>query len=103
MIPEIPTTAEIEERLSTLPDLVADAFIKWQNHKEEREMTEAKFCIELKASDPDKTATDLKLAAKANDELYKMRLQEILLEGEYMRLYERHLSNKKRADMRSAI
>lgn len=95
--------AAIIESLDSLPDLLSDAYIHWQNYKEAREMAEAKFCLELKAKEQEKTATEIKWAVSAETELYKMRLHEILLEGEYMRLQEKHLANKKKADMVSAF
>lgn len=94
---------DLEEKLIELPDKIADAYIKWQSFKEERERQEAVFCLKMKANNQGLTATELKWEARQDTTLYKLKLEEILLEGEHMRLLETHLSNKKRADMRSAF
>lgn len=97
------TNIGLEEQLEKLPDLIADAYIKWQSFKEERERQEAVFCLKMKATNQQLTATELKWEARSDGVLYKMRLEEILLEGEHLRLLETHLANKKRADMRTAF
>ena len=93
----------IEETLIDLPDQVANALSAWRIATLQREKVEAMLHLRLKASEEKMTAGDLKAAINNNQERYDMMLKEILAETEYNRLYEKLLSAKKRASLRTAF
>jgi hypothetical protein len=93
---------EIEKALETLPDKVADMLIKWRTATLDRERIEALLYLKFKVCDGTRTATEIKAMVNSNGERYKANLDEAVAEAEYTRLYERLLSLKKNASLRTA-
>jgi len=93
----------LEEFLQELPDKVADALSAWRIATLQREKVEAMLHLRLKAEGEKMSVGDLKAAINNNQERYDMMLKEILAESEYNRLYEKLLSAKKRASLRTAF
>jgi len=94
---------QIEDQLDTLPDQVADALSAWRIATLQREKIEAMLHLRLKAGEEKLSVGDMKAAINNNQERYDMMLKEILAETEYQRLYEKLLSAKKRASLRTAF
>jgi hypothetical protein len=94
---------DIEKDLNELPDLVSAALEGWRIAREEKRRFEALLRIKLKAEDPNRTSGDLKALVDGDDEGFKLRLVEIKAEAEYTRLYEKLMSAKKSASLRTAF
>ena len=94
---------QIEDHLDKLPDAVADALSAWRIATLQREKIEAMLHLRLKAGEEKLSVGDMKAAINNNQERYDMMLKEILAESEYNRLYEKLLSAKKRASLRTAF
>lgn len=92
----------IEESLEQLPDIVADKLVEWRKASLWRESKEAVLYLKYKGAEG-KTATEIKALINANDERYAVILEEIKAEGEYNRYYERLMSAKKLASLRTAF
>lgn len=93
----------IEETLIDLPDQVADALSAWRIATLNREKKEALLYVEIKGQDEKRTAAEIKAIVHGNAERYNLVLLEITSEAQYIRLYERLLSAKKRASLRTAF
>lgn len=94
---------DLEAQLESLPDEVASALEDWRRMSLEREKIEAMLYLRFKAEDRDRTTDEVKSLVKSSPERFGVCLQEIKAEAHYERLYERLMSAKKRADMRTAF
>ena len=97
-----PGNMEIEDALEKLPDKVADQLLLWRTATLNREKTEALLFLKFKASGNDRTATEIKAMVHSDESRYAAVLEELKAESNYERLYERLMSFKKRADLRTA-
>ena len=93
---------DLDKSLEDLPDKVADALEAWRRATLEREKTEALLHLRFKADEVKHTQDDLKAFIRASEERFEACLTELKAEAAYERLYERLLSFKKRADLRTA-
>lgn len=94
--------AQLESDLETLPDIVADTLIHWRKQSLIREKFEALAYLKFKGEDKDRTATEIKALVNSDEDRYQAMLNEIVAEGEYTRVYEKLLSAKKLAGLRTA-
>lgn len=98
---------DLERDLERGPDAVAKALIVWRKATHEKKKQEALLYARLKGEaaleGKELSTTDLKHLINSNGDLYQFILAEIEAEAEYERVYEKHLSNKKRADIRKAF
>ena len=99
------TDSEIIEVIGKYPDLVADAEKAWKIAKLERERSEALSYFRLKAQTADEKVTEkwLENKVRTDEEVHKAKLDEIVKESEYNRLYEKLMSAKKMASLRAAF
>ena len=95
--------AGIEQNLDELPDAVANALERWRMASLQREKLEALLYLRFKADAGKRTSDELKAMVKADGGHYSASLAEIKAEIEYNRLYERLLSTKKLASLRTAF
>lgn len=93
--------AQIEADLETLPYEVAAALMAWRIATLDRERIESLLHARLRVDD-DLTMADIKSAINGDPERYEAVLNEIKAEAAYNRLYERLLSAKKLASLRTA-
>jgi hypothetical protein len=97
---------EIEEAILTLPDLCAKALFQWRRATAIAKKMEGVCHIETKKSLLAKgarfTTDDLRAMVKADEGCYKSALEEAGAEAVHARLYERLMSIKKLADVRTA-
>jgi len=98
-----PQGENIEAVLESMPDVVASALQDWRIATLDREKVEALLYAATKAQDSDKSAAEIKAIINANPDRYQAVLNEIKAESQYVRLYERLLSAKKRASLRTAF
>jgi hypothetical protein len=97
---------EMTEVMDTYPDLVADALAAWKKAGIEKDRIFARAYLELKARSVGLgkvTVSELESNVRALDEHYKAALDEVIAESEYVRVYEKLMSAKKQASMRSGI
>lgn len=94
---------DLDQYLEELPDKVADALENWRRATLEREKIEALLHLKFKADAIKHTQDDLKALIRASGERFEACLTELKAEAAYERLYERLLSFKKRADLRTAF
>lgn len=99
------TNKDINDILTDFPDLIAKAESDWKTAKVERERIEALAYFRLKAECAGAKVTEAWLTNKVrvDDEVHKAKLDEIVRESEYNRLYERLMSCKRLAQLRSAF
>jgi uncharacterized protein (DUF849 family) len=97
--------ADEERVLNDYPDKVADALKEWKTAILDREQKEALTYFRLKANAGIEKVTERWLENKVREdkECYKARLDEIVKESEYTRLYEKLLSVKIVARVRTAF
>lgn len=98
-----PGNLDLEAALETLPDEVAKAQEQWHIFSLDREKMEALLYARFKGEDKDRSATEIKALVHADGDRYNAVLAEIKAEANYIRVYERLLSIKKRASLRSAF
>lgn len=96
---------EIEKVLATFPDLVADAEKDWKVARLERERLEAMAYFRLKAEAASEKVTETWLQNKVRIDpvVHQAKLDEIVAEANYNRLYEKLMSAKKMASLRAAF
>ena len=94
---------DTEEALESLPDLVADALEDWRRATLMREKEEALLYLRFKGEDNERSATEIKALVHSSDSRYLACLDELKAESKYERLYERLMSKKKIADLRTAF
>lgn len=92
---------DLEEMMNSLPDKVAEALIVWRTATLDREKMEALVYASTKATNDKLTATEIKSFINSNPQRYEAVLKEIKAESDYTRVYERLLSVKKIASLRS--
>ena len=93
---------DIEKDLAELPGKIKEAEKNWGLKELEREQIEATLHMELKGSDRNMTVADLKAAIHSNGKRYQARINEITSKAEYNFLYEKLMSAKKLAGLRTA-
>ena len=93
---------DLESSLELLPDKVADVLLEWRKATLEREKTEALLFVEFKANEEEKSSTEIKALINSSPERYAKVMEEIKAEVEYNRWYEKLLSVKKRASLRTS-
>lgn len=93
----------LDEKLEALPDQVAQSLEKWEISTLNREKTEAVLFAMIKGRDDTKSATEIKMEIQGHPERYEAVLSEIKAKAQYTLLYERLLSAKKRASLRTAF
>lgn len=94
---------DLDEALNNLPDDVADALEKWRTATLEREKVEALLYISCRGRSDKITISEIKSIINSDERRYAAVLEEIKAEATYTRLYERLLSMKKRASLRTAF
>lgn len=99
------TNAQINDILVEYPDKVADAEREFKTARLERERVEGITYFRLKAETAGQKVTEkwLENKVRVDDEVHQAKLDEIVKESEYNRLYERLLSAKKLAALRTAF
>lgn len=100
MIP--PVSEGLEKDLETLPDEVSIALVNWRTATIDREMKEALLYLKYKNSEDKRTEGEVKALINSNNERYDIKLKEALAEAEYNKLYERLMSSKRLAALRTA-
>ncbi len=93
--------ADVIETLTDLPDLVADSLETWRIATLNRERAEALLFLRFRA-EQDRTVQEIKSLVNSDPERYEAVLNEIKTESLYNRLYEKLLSAKKIASLRTA-
>jgi asparagine synthetase A len=98
--------AELSEQLHELPDKIADSLLVWRRATINRQNQEAREFIKAKMSalENKRPAGDdfIKSLVRSSDVWVSLMDSEAAAESNYVRLYERHLSNKKTAGIRTA-
>ena len=95
--------SDLEAGLEKLPDEVADALLRWRLATLDREKTEALIYLKFKGEGEKRTADELKMMVRADSGRYAAVLREVRAESDYTRLYERLMSFKKSASLRTAF
>lgn len=95
--------AQIEKDLENLPDLVSESLLKWRKETLEREKVEALLYLSFKNDGGSKTVREIEALVESDNRRYEARLKESVAESDYERLYERLMSSKKLADLRTAF
>ena len=95
--------AGIEQSLDELPEQVADALQAWRLASLEREKLEALLYLKFKAGEGKRTSDEIKAMVRSDGERYAASLTELKAEVQYQRLYERLLSVKRLASLRTAF
>jgi hypothetical protein len=97
--------ADEERILTDYPDKVADALKAWKIAILDREQKEALTYFRMKAKAGLEKVTEkwLENMVREDQECYKARLDEIVKESDYTRLYEKLLSVKIVARVRTAF
>lgn len=95
--------AQTEEILEKGPEEVSKALLNWRRATLEREKTESRVYLRLKAQNPDKTATELKYMLHDDLERYEAVLQEISFEAVFTSKEQTLLAAKKLASLRTAF
>lgn len=93
---------DLERQLEELPDLVSDAQVNWGIKKLEREKIEALLHMKCRADSFKYTVGDIKAIINSDDKRYMAMFEEIKAEAQYNRLYEKLMSAKKLAQLRTA-
>lgn len=93
----------VEEDLETLPEKVSEQLVKWRTASLDREKCEALLYARFHGEDPSRTATAIKSLINSNEERYQIVLKEIQEEAHYNFLYEKLMSAKKIASLRTAF
>lgn len=94
----------LEQQLEELPDIVADALLKWRTATLEREKTEALLYLRFRAGGEEKRTTEeIKALVRSDDGRYSAVLEESKAESDYERVKERLLCKKKLSDLRTAF
>lgn len=96
--------SQTEEDLNTLPDLVADALLKWRTKTALKKHTAANLLLTFKAQHAGQeiTMTELKAMVNNDTDYYKICMDEVVSESDYVRLYEKLMASKKQASLRTA-
>lgn len=102
-MPEL-SNEQINDMMVELPDKVAEAEVEFKRIRLERERIEALAYFRLKAELAHEKVTEkwLENKVRVDDEVHQAKLDEIVSEGEYNRLYEKLMSIKKVASLRTA-
>lgn len=98
------TNAELNRILTDFPDLIATAEAEFKKARVERERLEALAYFRLKVETAEIKVTEkwLENKVRTDDEVHKAKLDEIVKESEYNRLYEKLMCAKKMAALRTA-
>jgi len=94
---------DLENSLESLPEEVASALVAWRTASLEREKFEALIYLREKGQDQKKTAEEIKAIVRADESRYAYVLAEIKSEGRYNFLYEKLMSVKRLAGLRTAF
>lgn len=94
---------DLEEQLDKLPELVSAALMEWRIATLDREKCEALLYAATRGQDDKMPATEVRARIQSNPNRYEAVLKEIKAEANYQLLYERLLSVKKRASLRTAF
>ena len=95
----------LEKQLHELPDQVADALLAWRRATIKRQHMEAYAFVRFKKEAISSRAPGddyVKSQIRSTDEWVKWMDEEAAAESNYVRLYEKHMSNKKTAGIRAA-
>lgn len=96
--------SDIEKDLTDLPEIVSKALETWRIATLDRKKTDAMLYMKYRMSDMGKrTTSEIKAMIDKDDTHYAACLMESKLEADYNFLYERLLSAKKRASLRTAF
>jgi len=95
--------AGLEHDLEELPEVVAKALLEWRKASLERDRKEAILYLSYKGSEEKRTVTEIEALVDANDDRYALKLAEAVAESEYTRVYEKLLSQKRLANLRTAF
>ena len=97
--------SQIEEELNTLPDLVADARKRWLTETAKKKHEAVRLLLAFKAQHAGQGLTMTELRAMVNNDAgyYKICMEEVVAESDYIRLYEKLLCSKKQASLRTAF
>lgn len=97
------TNVNLEEQLQILPEQVAGALEKWRVATLDREKCEALLYATIKGTWTEASAAEIKSAINRDQGRYNAVLAEIKAESNYNLLYEKLLSAKKLASLRTAF
>ena len=99
------TNAQINDTMVEYPDMVAAAEVAWKTAVVERQRTEALAYFRLKATCAGEKVTERWLENKVlvDDEVHRAKLDEIVKEAEYNRLYEKLMCATRMASLRAAF
>lgn len=102
---EMGRPSTIEEELESLPDRVADALREWRTKEAQKRHTAAGLLMSFKAKTAELglTMTELKAMVDHDAEYYKLCLECVTTESEYVRLNERLMAAKKAASLRTSF
>lgn len=95
--------AELQEDLKSLPDQVASFLFVWRQKTLEREKKEALLSLRFKVENPSRMATEIKAMVHADDERFKVCLDEARAEAQYTKVYEILMAAKRLAGIREAF
>lgn len=93
----------LERQLEELPDLIYKAKLEWRTQTRDRKRVDALLRARFKMENHDRNSADLKALIESDSTHYEACLKEDVAEAEYERLYEKHMSNKKIASLRTAF
>lgn len=94
--------AKLQADLETLPDQIGSFLLEWRRRTLEREKKEALLNLKFKGEDPSRTATEIKAMVHADDERFKVCLDEARAEAQYTKAYETLMAAKRLAGIREA-
>lgn len=105
MIPDkaSPGNEDLERSLLELPDDVALAKRKWSEASLHRKEIEAEWFLHFKGSLEKATVKEIECRAQLEKEVHDSSMEELIAESEYIRLYEKLLSDKTIAKLRTAF
>lgn len=94
---------QLNNDLEDLPEKVAEALLEWRKSALNREKKEALLYLQFKNEVDKRTVGEIEAMIESNDDRYDAKLKEAMAECEYHRLYEKLMSAKKMADLRTAF
>jgi hypothetical protein len=96
---------DIEGDLETLPDMVADALRLFREKTAIKKHKAAHLLLTFKAKHASQglTMTELKAMVNADLDYFKICMEEVTSESEYVRLSEKLMAAKKQASLRTAF
>ena len=98
-----PIQSDLEVELSSLPDLTSNALLEWRKATLNREKREALLYLEFRNTATGRTVKEIEAMVDSDGGRYDAKLAEAVAEAHYHKLYEKLMSSKKLADLRTAF